>query len=141
MRAEIPPIPPPKTKTRAVSGSPSHSQAEGQQRQSRGRVTRCVSVCGRVASVLRGRAQCGSLRRFRGKVQRNPEVGTRCQRGGRRFEPGLVLQIIINPAKYLAWRGCCVLGSPTYWFPHYFPHYSRAIRERGRTYTKEDGEP
>jgi hypothetical protein len=44
-----------------------------------------------------------------------------CQRGGRRFaaelrsasakrakpasEPGLVLQININPTKYLAWRG------------------------------------
>jgi hypothetical protein len=26
-------------------------------------------------------------------------------------------------------------------FPHYFPQYSRAIRERGRTYTKGDGEP
>jgi hypothetical protein len=24
---------------------------------------------------------------------------------------------------------------------HYFPQYSRAIRERGRTYTKGDGEP
>jgi hypothetical protein len=39
----------------------------------------------RVASPLRGRARCGSLRRFRGKTQRNPGVGTRCQRGGRRF--------------------------------------------------------
>ncbi len=31
--------------------------------------------------------------------------GFSCQRGGRRFEPGLVLQININPVKYLAWRG------------------------------------
>jgi len=36
-----------------------------------------------------------------------------CQRGGRRFEPGLVLQMIINPVKYSAWRGCCVQGWPT----------------------------
>ncbi len=39
------------------------------------------------------------------------------QAEGRRFEPGLVLQIIINPAKCFAWWGCCVWGSPTYWFP------------------------
>jgi hypothetical protein len=36
----------------------------------------------RVVSLLRGRAQCGSLRRFRGKRQRNQGAGTRCQRGG-----------------------------------------------------------
>jgi hypothetical protein len=69
----------------------------------------------RVASLLRGRAQCGSLRRFRGKTQRNPGVGTRCQRGGRRFaaelrsasasrakparEPGLVLQETQRPGR------------------------------------------
>ena len=34
----------------------------------------------RVASLLRNRARCGSLRRFRWKTQRNPGVGTRCQR-------------------------------------------------------------
>jgi hypothetical protein len=38
-----------------------------------------------VASLLRNRARCGSLRRFRGKRQRNQGAGTRCQRGGRRF--------------------------------------------------------
>ena len=36
---------------------------------------------------------------------------------GRQFESGLVLQVNINPVKHLAWRGCCVLGSPTYSSP------------------------
>jgi hypothetical protein len=40
-----------------------------------------------------------------------------CQREGRQFEPGLVLQVDINPVRYLAWRGCFVWGF-TYLFPH-----------------------
>ncbi len=66
----------------------------------------------RVASLLRARAQCGSLRRFRGKTQRNPGVGTRCQRGGRRFEPGLVLQHSRAPSRWYA-EGLFISGDGT----------------------------
>jgi len=59
----------------------------------------------RVASLLRGRVQCGSLRRFRGKRQRNQEAGTRCQRGGRRFAAEL------RSASARA-RGATRVGSP-----------------------------
>jgi hypothetical protein len=73
--------------------SPTRPELEPDRAGSRYRC-RCVRVAliarlgretrsGRVASLLRGRAQCGSLRRFRGKAQRNPWAGTRCQRGGR----------------------------------------------------------
>ena len=37
------------------------------------------------------------------------------------FESGLVLQVNINPVKYLAWRGCCVYISPTYSSPTISP--------------------
>jgi hypothetical protein len=36
-------------------------------------------------------------------------------------EPGLVLQIIIDPAKYLAWRGLMRLGFPHILAPPLFP--------------------
>ncbi len=45
-----------------------------------------------------------------------------CQRGGRRLEPGLVLQTNTNPVGHFAWRGCCVWGPPAYWLPT-IPHH------------------
>jgi hypothetical protein len=48
------------------------------------------------------------------------EIGHECAYGHERTGVsacGLVLQVNINPVKYLAWRGCCVWGSPTYSSP------------------------
>jgi hypothetical protein len=84
---------------------------------------------------VQARRECRFAAELRSaSAKRPPRSGTRSRARSRAPDNH-------RPRQVFSLAGSMRLGSLTYWPPHSFPRYFRAIRERGRTYTKGDGEP